>query len=286
MPELENRIRVWKRSLAIAFGGSGEILEELESHLREEIDRLTQAGHAPDAALTAAQAKLGRPVDLAAEYARAVPPARWLPISVGLALLVLLLGYFTWVFIVPGFLQGGNVLLVLHVATIVAGYAAGFYAGLLGICYVGCWLIRPIGLGQRRALGRTLFVANAGATLLLLLGMVLGGVWAHDRWGHAWNNDPREIGTLIPLLWCTALTAMLWTVPQKQHLWVLLSVLAISVSVWGWFGPSLLLQLSQQLHTYGPSTTLLYLVVVCTAVPLAVALLGFLPPGRLRRQPT
>ena len=71
MPELETRIREWKRSLAIAFGDSGKILEELESHLREEIDRLTQAGHAPDKALVAAQAKLGRPMDLAAEYARA-----------------------------------------------------------------------------------------------------------------------------------------------------------------------------------------------------------------------
>jgi hypothetical protein len=283
MPELETRIREWKRSMAIALGSSGEILEELESHLREEIDRLTQAGHAPDAALTAAQAKLGRPVDLAAEYARAAPPARWRPISMGLTLLVLLFGYFTWMFVVPGFQPGGDVLLVLHVAAVVAGYAAGFYAGLLGICYVGCWLIRPIGLGQRRSLGRTLFGANAGAALLLLLGMVLGGVWAHDRWGHAWNNDPREIGTLIPLLWFTTLTAMLWTVPQKQHLWILLSVVAISVSVWGWFGPSLL---SLQLHSYGLNTTLLYLVVVCTAVPLAVALLGLLPPGRLRRQPT
>jgi len=283
MPELETRIREWKRSLAIALGSSGEILEELESHLREEIDRLTQAGHAPDAALTAAQAKLGRPADLAAEYARAVPPARWWPISICRTLLVLLFVYFIWKFVVPGFRPGGNVLLVLHVAAVVAGYAAGFYVGLLGICYVGCWLIHPIGLGQRRSLGRTLFVANAGAALLLLLGMGLGGVWAHDRWGHAWNNDPREIGTLISLLWFTTLTAMLWTVPRKQHLWVLLSVVAISVSVWGWFGPSLF---SLQLHSYGLNTTLLYLVVVCTAVPLMVALLGLLPPGRLRRQPT
>jgi hypothetical protein len=39
MPDLETGIRQWKRSLAIAFGGSGEIVEELESHLREEIDR-------------------------------------------------------------------------------------------------------------------------------------------------------------------------------------------------------------------------------------------------------
>jgi hypothetical protein len=283
MPELETRIREWKRSLTIAFGGSGEILDELESHLREEIDRLTQAGDAPGAALTAAQAKLGRPVDLAAEYARVAPPARWLPISVGLALFVLLFGYFSWAFVAPGFLQGGNDLVVLHVAAIVAGYAAGFYAGLLGICYVGCWLIRPIGVGQRRSLGRTLLIANAGAALLLLLGIVLGGVWAHDRWGRAWNNDPREIGTLIPLLWFTALAAMLWAVPQKQHLWVLLNVVAIGVSVWGWFGPLLL---SPQLNAYGFRTAILCLMIVCTAVPMAATLLGFLPPGRLRRQST
>jgi hypothetical protein len=283
MPEVETRIREWKRSLAIAFGGAGEVIEELESHLREEIDRLTHAGHAPDAALAAAQAKLGRPVDLAAEYARAVPPARWLPIPVGLALLVLLLGYFSWLFVAPGFLQGDNVL-GLHVATIVAGYAVSFYAGLLGICYVVCWLIRPIGLGQRRSLGQTLFLANAGAALLLLAGMVLGGVWAHNRWGHDWTNDPREIGTLIPLLWFTALTGMSWIVPQKQHLWVLLSILAISVDVWGWFGSALL---PQQLHSYGLRTNFLYYsLVVCTAVPLAVASVGLLPPRWLRRQPT
>ena len=93
MPDMETRIREWKRSLAVAFGGYGEVVEELESHLREEIDRLTQAGQAPDAALMTAQAKLGAPENLAAEYARAVPPARWLPIPVGLALIVLLFGY-------------------------------------------------------------------------------------------------------------------------------------------------------------------------------------------------
>jgi len=284
MPELEVCIQEWKRSLAVAFGGPGEILDELESHLREEIDRLIHAGCAPDTALAAAQTKLGRPVDLATEYARVVPPSRWLPIPLCLVPLVLLFGFLTWVVFLRGFLQGGNILLGVHVVTIVAGYLVGLYAGLLGTCYVVCWLIRPIGLGQRRSLGRTLFVANAGAALLLLVGMVLGSVWAHDRWGHAWNNDPREIGTLIALLWFVALTGLLWAVPQKQHLWVLLSVLGIGVGVWGWFGPTLLLP--QQLHAYGPRTTFLYLVAVCTAVSLAVALMGLLPPGRLRRQPT
>jgi ABC-type transport system involved in cytochrome c biogenesis permease subunit len=171
----------------------------------------------------------------------------------------------------------------LHVATLTAGYAAGLYAGSLGVCYVACWLTRPIGLGQRRSLGRALLVASAGAALLLLTGMVLGGVWAHGRWGRAWSNDPREMATLIPLLWFAALAALSWAVPQKQHLWVLLSVLGISVGVWGWFGPALLPQPSQ---AYGLRTTFLYPVVACTAVPLAVGLLGLLPAGRLRRQPT
>src|SRR6516225_6987315 len=108
MPELESGIREWKRSLILAFGGPGEIVEELESHLREEIDRMRQAGHGPEAALAAAQAKLGRPVDLAAEYARVAPPARWLPIPVGLALLVLLLGYLGWALVVPGLRPGGD----------------------------------------------------------------------------------------------------------------------------------------------------------------------------------
>lgn len=283
MPELENRIREWKRSLEIAFGGSGEIIEELESHLWEEIDRLTHAGHAPAAALAAAQAKLGPPVDLAAECARAATPARWLPIPVGLAVLVLLFGFLAWLLVLPGLQRGKDLLLLLHITTIVAGYAVGFYTGLLGICYVACWLIRPIGLRQRRSLGITLFVANAGAAHLLLFGMVLGGVWARDQWGHAWNNDPREIGTLIALLWFTALTWMSWTIPQKQHLWVLLSVLTITVSVCGWFGPALL---PRQLHAYGLITTLLSLILVCTVAPLAIALLGLLPPGWLRRQPT
>lgn len=283
MPDLEAGIREWKCSLAVAFGGPGEIIEELESHLRDEIDRLTRAGQAPEAALAAARAKLGRPVDLAAEYARAVPAARWLPIPLGLGLLAVLIGYFAWAFVVPGLLPGGDLLLRLHVGAVVAGYAAGFYAGLLGICYVVCWLVSPIGLGQRRSLGRTLLIANAVAALLLLVGIVLGGVWAHARWGHAWNNDPREIGTSIALLWFAALAVVLWAAPQRQHLWALFSVLAIGVGVWGWFGPWLL---APQLHAYGLRTTFLYLVVACTAVPLTVALLGLLPPGRLRRQTT
>ena len=143
MPDMETRIQEWKRSLVLAFGGSGEFVEELESHLREEIDRLTQAGRPADAALAAAQAKLGRPADLAAEIRRAVPPGAVVAHPCGLYAARSLFGYLAWALVLPRFRQGGDVLLGLHIAAIVAGYAVGFYAGLLGICYVACWLSGP-----------------------------------------------------------------------------------------------------------------------------------------------
>src|SRR5437588_713046 len=86
MPDREDRIREWKDRLSAAFAGSAEIVEELESHLREEMDRLVQGGQEWEAAFALAQAKLGRPADLAAEYARVAAPARWLPIRWALLL--------------------------------------------------------------------------------------------------------------------------------------------------------------------------------------------------------
>jgi hypothetical protein len=281
MPDLEARLREWKQALVVAFGGSEEIVDELESHLREEIDRLTQAGQVPEAALAMAQVKLGRPVDLAAEYARAATPAWWLPIPLGLALFVLLFGSFLWAVCLPLAGKRGDALLASHVAAVVAGYAAAFYAGVLGICYVVCWLVRPIGLGQRRSLGRTLAAANAAAALLLLTAIVLGGVWAHAQWGSAWNNDPREIGTSLATLWFAVLSGLCWALPRRQHLWVLLSIVGIGVGVWGWVGPSLF----RQLHAYGSYPGLILgLLVAGTVVSPTVALLGLLPPGRLWRQ--
>jgi len=288
MPDLEARIREWKRSLLSAFGGSSEIVEELESHLREEIDRQTQRGQQPEAALAAAQAKLGRPADLAVEYARAAPPVSWLPIWICLAPALLFLGVFAYAVCLPMLWAGGQVLLVAHIASLVAGYVIAFYAGLVGACYVAWWLFRPISLGQRRLLGHVLFLANVCAAILLLCGVILGMVWGQEHLGSAWSNDPREISTALAVLWFAVMAGLWWFAPRKQHLWVLGSVLGSTVGVWAWFGPLLFPQWQnpRMLHAYGGvPLVILYALVICTVVPLAVALLGMLPPGSFRRQP-
>jgi hypothetical protein len=279
MPELEARIREWKQSLSVALGGAQEIVDELESHLREEIHQQIQAGQPPETALTIAQAKLGRPRDLAAEFARATPTEVWLPIWVCLGPTIMLFVFLAWAFLLPKLLANGQELLVAHVALLLAGHLLAWYAGLLGICYVACWVVRPIRLGQRRLLGRTLLLANGGAAILLLSGMLLGMVWAKEHLGPVWNNDPREIGTALLIPWFAMIAGLGWTAPRKQHLCVLLSILGISVDVGGWLGPSL----CPLVHAYGVVNGAFLFWLTCgTVLPLAVALVGLLPGGCLR----
>ena len=101
-------------------GGSKEMVEELESHLHEEMDRRVRAGQDPLAAFESSRfAQFGRPTDLVAEYARAVPAKRWLPIYSVFALVLVCFGLFAWAFL-PRFLR--DPLLGIHVAALVAGY--------------------------------------------------------------------------------------------------------------------------------------------------------------------
>src|SRR5689334_13132838 len=100
MPELEQLIAEWRRGLAEMAGCSPEVLDELESHLRDEISQLVRAGHSEEQALTLAASRLGSPHTLATEFAKVARPAAWLPVRVlnigflALVLATLLFGYF------------------------------------------------------------------------------------------------------------------------------------------------------------------------------------------------
>src|SRR5215831_16437262 len=81
MFDLEERIRHWRQAQAHALGGRAEVLDELESHLREEVQRLVAAGQTPGSAWETALAHLGDPRQLAAEFGKVSPPGAlgWLP---------------------------------------------------------------------------------------------------------------------------------------------------------------------------------------------------------------
>src|SRR5438552_2273220 len=78
MFDLESQIRRWRSDLAAAMGNLPEPLDELESHLRDDIDRRIQLGADAQSAFEAARAQLGQAKRLAQEFAR-TSDRRWIP---------------------------------------------------------------------------------------------------------------------------------------------------------------------------------------------------------------
>src|SRR5688500_16731372 len=67
MPELEPQIAAWRRAM-LAKRIKSSVLEELESHLREDIEHMMQSGTAAQQAFDAAAARMGSPAQLRHEF--------------------------------------------------------------------------------------------------------------------------------------------------------------------------------------------------------------------------
>src|SRR5437899_1789321 len=106
MFNLEQAIAEWRQQMVAAGITTPESLDELESHLREEIEQQIRSGVGEQRAFEAAVEHIGQPSALGAEFAKAdvtrrtIPP-KYLRIFCFLAaLLVVLSG--TWTFLEAG----------------------------------------------------------------------------------------------------------------------------------------------------------------------------------------
>jgi hypothetical protein len=70
MFNLETAIKHWRNQMVTAGLHSTPALDELESHLREDIDRQARAGITPENAFAAAAGRVGEPGALKAEFAK------------------------------------------------------------------------------------------------------------------------------------------------------------------------------------------------------------------------
>lgn len=75
----------------------------------------------------------------------------------------------------------------------------------------------------------------------------------------------------------TLMSVWAWVMPRKQHFLALTSVVGAGVGVWGWLGHALF-------PSSGTNGAFVLLLGLSAIMPLGVALLGLLPPGRLRRR--
>jgi hypothetical protein len=280
MFDLEERIRHWRQAQAHALGGRAEVLDELESHLREEVQRLVAAGQTLASAWETALARLGDPRQLADEFGKvsALGALGWLPARVVVALLALLGLGLAWVIgtnLHPVQKQF-SVLLASHVFTIDLGYSTTLAVGFLAVWAL---LSRVIaGTEARQGEGfRAAAVALAATGLVLTaVGVVLGGWWAADNLGRFWGWDPKEIGGLSVLVWNAVLLLWLRFRPAAFLVGMVLAGVGNVVVSLSWFGPALL----EHRYSYGFGPPLLG----CVIVQLLLLLLALVPAGWLARQ--
>jgi cytochrome c assembly protein len=283
MHELEQRIRQWRREVARQLDGRREVIDELESHLREELQRALAP--AIDQAWTAALAKLGDPKMLEAEFAKLTPPTGWLPARlvglgwIGIVAMVLVLAP------VAILSARGDPLLVVHVSFVLLGYLATLLVGTLGICFAVARAFSDWHVGRSRSFRRIAFALTLFATGCTAVGVWLGMQWAQRAWAVAWAWDPKEVGALAVIAGNLALAGLLLWPWVSDRLTMAISLLNNMIVCLAWFHPLLGIVGRPGLHSYGWSrfAPLLIAALVLQALFMIVAAA---PAGWLRKQQT
>ncbi len=90
--------------------------------------------------------------------------------------------------------------LVIHVMTIMLGYAAFALAVGIGNVTLGFYLVGSQQEETIKAQCRCTYESLKVGVLLLLVGTILGGIWADYSWGRFWGWDKKEVWALITLL--------------------------------------------------------------------------------------
>lgn len=245
MLEVDDLVARWRESVAPYFHDREEVLDELESHLLDAIDRLTNAGSSPDEAVRLASERLGMPESIAAEFSK-VPPrvTPWLPVRVvgvaGLALTALVL----WPLTSRLFAGGVDSLLAAHTGAVLLGYVATFAVGVLGACFLVSRLVAVPDSGRQRYLRRALLWLSALAALLTGGGVAAGVFCPFAKTGWCYGLSTHEVAGLAVLFWDFLLLAVCLAC-RPGRMMVLLTVLGTAgtaLVVFGWFGvvPALL----------------------------------------------
>jgi hypothetical protein len=275
MFDLEQHIRAWRQAQADALPGRPEAIAELESHLRDEVQRLVDAGQTVAAAWPLALSRLGQPAELAVEFAKLPPPAPafwwparltlFAPIPLGVALAALLAARIA---------AGMDLLLAAHVFTVTLGYSVTFAVGALAVCSILTRALRGWDAHRAAALRAVVCKLTMAGLALTAIGVALGGVWAREHWGRLWGWDLVEIGGLSVLTWYTVMLVCLRAGAAGERAGMLLGVAGNVVVSLSWFGPRLA-------EHFTAAAWILVAFVTAQIVLFAVA---FVPAGRLARR--
>jgi hypothetical protein len=242
MFDLNRQIDLWKRAFSAKGSCSTDELEELESHLREQIEAMIAAGFSPEEAFAKSIARLGDPHAVCREFAKNEFKGDQLAIRAG-NVLVALVGVAAVIAGIAVGIEKQDELLAAHTGSITFAYLVPFLLAAVGSYAI----IRTALVKSAQPQFRARFAAQCqvllGATALLTaIGAILGGFWAERHLGRFWGWDLKETGAIAVVL-CALVLLVLVTQykPTSVRLGQANLILSI-VTCLAWFGPLVYLQ--------------------------------------------
>jgi hypothetical protein len=250
MFNLEESIAKWRRQMVAAGLKTPAPLDELESHLREDIRALVSAGKPVAEAFDLAVSRLGSGGPLRTEFNKLEQSARR-PVTISLWL------YAGAMILTAALLSkrvgegGWDLLLYAHVLSVTAGYCAAFFAGCFGIVYICCRRFRASSLNRQSWLRRGVFLFTHLAAGLSLAGLLLATLWSSLNpivyfAGHLRDPVSRLDGTVRQM---AALRACIWLIAScvlqriarvTERAVMMMSLACNIVAGLAWFGPFIL----------------------------------------------
>lgn len=247
MFSLEKSIADWRRELSRA-GVSPDVIDELSSHLHDEIIALTRDGATEENAFRLAQSRLGNPDSLQREFQK-TSPAQRTPVTIITALWIAAVAGFAWIVLRKMRLAGdSDSLLGLHIFALTIGYITAVFAGSFGIGYTMLRLLNRATPARSEALFQGLRRFNLLAAAFVLIGLVSGLIWNAKYLSADSGASPypevvaiqivfnfREYGTYAVALWLAITIALQFRRPAACAL-VPMSIFGNLLVGLAWFG--------------------------------------------------
>lgn len=163
-----------------------------------------------------------------------------------------------------------------HVTIIALGYILTLVAGFWAIWMIVVSWLPGTTTGDMKRSADITYGLICAATVLSLLGTVLGGLWADDSWGRFWGWDPKENGAAMIVLWNAAILHARWAGLIRFQGLAAMAIFGNIVTAWSWFAVN---ELGVGLHSYGFTEGVITYLTVFWVVHLFCILLTLIPPA-------
>lgn len=206
MFDLEENIRSWRRALLERAEIASQHADELEDHLREEIEGLHAAALSEEEVFLIATRRLGRVEVLADEFAKATATPRW-----RMQLQWMLCGY-VLVSLTLGAISAAAIYafsIARRTSIGMAVYAAVLLLGVIGVVFLARWASRASSADRLRAVFARCVQTRGGILGLALLAIVTEILVSGAR--VTWVQNSQHVAWMGFILYAQW---FLWLIPM------------------------------------------------------------------------